>query len=82
MKSNEALAMHLGWDVSELKDYRYQPGRTSKAVYAIGNDYMCATKGKDKPATHEGIDFQWKEVPDNHLNPLGFKIWLAKPSFE
>lgn len=77
MTPTQALAVHLGWDSSELKEYRYHPGKTNGAVYSIGDGYMAVTKGNKKPPTHNSIDFEWKEKLDTYLNSLGFKIWQS-----
>lgn len=36
------IAATLGIDLSEMRDYRYQPSRSSVAIYAIGDNYYCA----------------------------------------
>lgn len=78
MTTKEALAIHIEWDIAELKDYRYHAGRTSAPVYSIGNSLMAATKGSKKPPTHWTMDFEWQERKDPYLNGLGFKIWESK----
>ncbi len=82
--AREAMAQHLGWEYSELKEYRYHAGRTSCPVYTTGNLYYCATKGNKKPARYisRGIDqttqWTWEEVKEPYINGFGFKIWQSK----
>lgn len=81
MKSaKEALATHLGMDTAELTEYRYQPGRFTKTVYAVADSYYCA--GKDslslpKPTRESGMTISWAEVPDPYVNGCGWKIFSA-----
>lgn len=56
--SKQALASFLGWDLPELKDYRYHAGRTSIPVYTCDNFYYCATKGNQKPAKYTRIVYK------------------------
>lgn len=57
----EAIAEHLGWDINEMKDCRYQPTHYPVAIYTVGNDYYCAPAiGKEPPK-----DFRWAHV-GNH----------------
>ena len=78
MTTKEALAIHLEWDIAELKEYRYHAGHTSAPVYAIDNTYMAATKANKKPPTHRSMEFNWNEKQDAYLNNLGIKIWESK----
>ncbi len=78
MTAKEALAIHLQWDMAELKEVRYHAGRTNLPVYSIGNLYMCVTRLNQKPATHRDINFEWVEKKDEFTNNLGYKIWEAK----
>jgi|TARA_R110002074_G_scaffold130374_1_gene271952 hypothetical protein len=63
--SKEAIASASGEDYEYLEDYRYALGETSRAVYAIGEEYYCA--GKKHPKNL--LDLAWKEAPDQ---------WMAK----
>jgi hypothetical protein len=75
----EALANHLQMDYSELKDYRYHYGHTSRPVYALEDSYYCITKGSQKAATHRsGMEWEWVEVKDRFINEHGYKIWKHK----
>lgn len=73
----EALASHLNYDISELKEYRYQPSRSTKPIYSIGDDYLTCIKGKQKPAqsTERNADeWFWEEIKNDFVNKYGFKI--------
>lgn len=45
----EVIGFHIGWDIRDVSDCRYQAGRTSCAVYAIGDCYMCAPPAGQPP---------------------------------
>lgn len=47
--AKEALATHLGCDIADLTDYRYQPTCYTKAVYAVHETIMCANKSGPLP---------------------------------
>ena len=51
----EIIATHIGYDMAEMSEYRYQPTRySSPAIYAIGDTYYCApSNGK----LHKGWDW-------------------------
>lgn len=78
-KSRTIVAMHLGWDSSDVDDYRYHAGRTDIPVYAIGDHYYCASKFGKKPARYIGEKdhWQWKEVEDSYIESLEWQIWKA-----
>ncbi len=41
----EIIATHLGYDLAEMSDYRYQPtSYHSPALYTIGDYYFCAPR--------------------------------------
>ena len=42
--ARQALATFLGFDSSEMPDYRYQSTRTKTAVYTVDSDYYTAIK--------------------------------------
>jgi hypothetical protein len=44
------IAFHLGWDIGEVQDCRYQPSRyATPAIYAISDYYYSAPAGTQKP---------------------------------
>ena len=45
----EIIAFRLGWDISDVRDGRYQVGRTGPvAVYVCSDDYYCAPRPGQK----------------------------------
>lgn len=55
----EIIGFHLGWDMRDVSEGRYQPSRyCNPAVYVASEDYFCAPTGKQKlPA-----GFAWERV--------------------
>lgn len=77
VSSTAALAATLGTTITDLNDYRYQPSRISRAVYAIGNRYFCV--GKKKPEIPELGGLEWREHPDKFwAERAGSVIWVAE----
>jgi hypothetical protein len=75
----QAMASFCMMDVSEMKGYLYQYGRTSIPVWAIDGKYYCVTSGTQKTAKHrDGMEWEWKEVIDQHINQFGYKIWESE----
>jgi len=74
-----ALATHLEYDNKELAEYKYQPGRFTRTVYALNDAYYCATADKKKlPKNTRGdANFKWVEVPDRFVNDFGYFIFKA-----
>ena len=79
MTPREALAQHLGFDLSEMKDYRYHYGHTNLPIYSIGDNYFCCVKIGKSPAIHYDIDFKWSKVDDQFVQKNGFQIYIHKP---
>lgn len=78
--AKNALASHFGWDISEMKDYEYQHGRFTKPVFAVGDEYWCAStddKKLPKSADGLGVEFKWEEVKDGMVNESGWKIFKS-----
>ena len=77
MTKKEAICQHLGMDAGDIEDYRYRYGHTTLAVYAVGDNNYCVTRGKEKPAAdRDGImEWVWNETPDPYINEQGLKIW-------
>ena len=71
-----ALAFHLGWDIGEVREYRYQPTRTQIPVFSIGDGYMTARPLSKPPK--DGDDFTWKRRPDNLLEQDGWGVWESE----
>ncbi len=79
--AKSALATHLGWDISDLKDYEYQSGRFTKTVFSLRDSYYCATKDVNKlpePTRKNHVGFQWIEIEDRFVNSYGWKIFNSK----
>ena len=75
------LAEHFGWDVEDLRDYDYQPGRFSPRVYAgmfNNNEYWSA--GSRAPKDRDNMDFVWDKVESSY--PSGGTLWVSTKSKE
>ena len=55
-RADEIIAFHLGWDVADMRECRYQPSKYKVAVYACGDSYYCA------PSEHNAMPdgFAWR----------------------
>lgn len=73
----EAIAHHTGLEYSEVKDYRYHQGHTTKPIYAIGEGYITCTRIGEKPAQGRWMKFKWVEVVDSFVNVNGYKIYQS-----
>ncbi len=74
MQSTNALATHLGWDVADLRDYRYQQTRTRGPVFTIGDSYMTVCKVGKKPCK---FDLEWKPVNSWITEAYGWLVFEA-----
>lgn len=73
----DAIAYHTGLDYSEVKDYRYQSGHTTKPIYAIGEGYLTCTRTGERPGQGRWMKFKWVEVPDAFVNQFNYKIYRS-----
>jgi hypothetical protein len=64
-QANEIVAFHLGWDMAEVSDCRYQR-HTAPAVYAIGDHYFTAPTAKQKLP----VDWEWERVGEYYGRPV------------
>lgn len=48
-RADEIIAFHLGWDVADMRECRYQPSKYKVAVYACGDSYYCAPSNETPP---------------------------------
>jgi hypothetical protein len=72
MRKDVVLASTFGWDISDLREYRYQQHRATIPIWAIGNRYFTVTKG-DKPPRDER---NWRKYSDQTFAaPNGMTIW-------
>jgi hypothetical protein len=77
-----AIASHLGMDVAEIEDCRYQPTRTPCAVYVSRDDeFLTATKTSRKPRESDDYHFgtwKWSQIEtQGYVKAVGWHIWLA-----
>ena len=71
----EIIGMHLGWDMRDVSEGRYQPTRfNSPGVYVCGNDYYCAPSGNQSPPA--GDDWVWHQDGEWY----GRKVYRARPA--
>jgi hypothetical protein len=73
--SAQVIAETFGIDFSDMKDYRYQAGRSDKPIYSIDDDYYCASKIGNKPAEHFTIDFEWSKQESVFADKIGWQVW-------
>ncbi|CAB4153187.1 hypothetical protein UFOVP605_46 [uncultured Caudovirales phage] len=70
------LAEHFGWDVADLRDFNYQPGRFTPRVYAgmlSKNEYWSA--GSTPPKDRDECGFIWERVESSF--PGGGTLWVS-----
>lgn len=68
----EAIGFVLGWDVADVREYRYQPTKHAKIhVYAIGDWYYCATLWDQAPPS----GWEWQLM--NQSTYHGRKVYRA-----
>ena len=63
----EIIGFHLGWDIHDVSEGRYQPSRyASPGVYVCNDDYFCAPSGTQKPPK----GFPWQQVGIYYNRPV------------
>lgn len=67
----EIIAFHLGWDIREVSEGRYQR-YSSPSVYVCGNDYFCAPTAKQR-LPEDISEKPWLEVGEYY----GRKVYRA-----
>ena len=68
----EIIGFHLGWDIRDVSEGRYQSTRyATPGVYVCGEDYFCSPSGSQKPPA----GFDWAEAGEYY----GRKVYRAKP---
>lgn len=77
LNAAEAIANVLGWDIGDVKENRYQYGRTSKPVFTAGDYYYCAG---ETPAKFYGDEnkWRWESVSCALNDSKGWKVWKAR----
>jgi hypothetical protein len=75
MRGAAIIASTFGIDVSGFEaDYRYQPTRTTRAIYAIGDGYYAV--GKSAPKDEVGNP--WELAKDQcWAGQNGTKLWYS-----
>lgn len=69
------IATTFSMDQADMKDARYQPTRTMRAIFVIGNDYYAV--GKKKPADEVGQP--WQPYKDQwYAERHGTVLWESK----
>lgn len=76
LNAAEAIANVLGRDITDVKDNRYQYGRTSKPVFTAGEYYYCAG---DVPAKfyEDESRWEWEKVEHPSNDKYGWTVWKA-----
>lgn len=60
----EIIGFHLGWDMRDVSECRYQPTRyTSPGIYTLGPYYYAAPSNNKPPKNFPG---PWKEVGEHY----------------
>jgi len=74
------VAETIGWDVSEVREYQYQPSRlSSPAVFAIGDRYFAVHPTKPR---HD-LGGEWREHDDQFFTRgTERKVWVLEASTE
>ena len=77
-RGSTIIATTFCMDVSGFEDdYRYQPSRTKKAIYSIGDDYYCVSK--TKPTDEVGQP--WMPAVDQSVaKRYNTTLWVSKMS--
>lgn len=67
----ECIAFHLGWDMRDVSDNRYQAGRQKHAVYSIGDSYYCCPPaGQNPPGNKFPDSWNWVKVGESYGRPV------------
>lgn len=74
----EAIATWFCADVADVREGRYQAGRTACPVFVIGEDYFAATPGARLESKEPKEPMAWGF--EGHVKIAGkwFSIWRAK----
>jgi hypothetical protein len=76
MSANPAvvIAETFSSNVTDIREYRYQPGQTKQAIFAIGNVYYTVSSGEPKDK-----EYAWEKAPDQwSAERHGTVLWVAK----
>jgi hypothetical protein len=73
------LAETLGWDVAEVREYRYQR-YVKPAVYSIASRYFAIHPSKPK---HDDVGGEWELHTDQFgVRGTNYKVWVSNPQRE
>ena len=53
MRASHIIAATFSTDCAGFEEYRYQPTRTTRAIYTVGDDYYAVGKTKPKDVVGE-----------------------------
>lgn len=68
------IAFHLGWDMREVSEARYQSTVfRSPALYVIGDDYYAAP-ANNQPPLYEAYEGRWEVVGEYY----GRKVYIME----
>ena len=71
----KVLAGTFSCDTNDIKEYRYQSGKTTRPIYAIGSKYFAI--GKTKPKDDMGGE--WKQNKDQFFaKKSGTILWISE----
>lgn len=74
MKGSYIIAATFCTDCAGFEDYRYQPTRTARAIYAIGDSYFAVGKRPPKDVVGES----WQKWPDQFwAEKYGTVLWVS-----
>lgn len=73
------IASTLGLDLESSRafnnEYQYQPGRTKKPVYVVGDDYFCVSKSKPT----DDVGGPWEPYGDQFwAKEKGTILWVSR----
>lgn len=67
----EIIGFHLGWDMRDVSETRYQPGTYNRAaLYTIGDHYFCAPSDGKRP-----YGWPWELVGTYYDRPV-FRVHM------
>lgn len=81
MSAPQVIANTLGLELTTSREfnneYLYQPGRTKKPLYTVGDDYFCVSKSKPK----DDVGGEWVKHRDQFwAEQKNTVLWVATPT--
>ena len=74
MRGAYIIAATFGTDSSGFEEYRYQPTRTSRAIYTLGDYYAVG-----KTAPKDDVGQPWEKHPDQFwAEKYNTVLWVSK----